>query len=307
MYDSFWDWKINNQFEVDPVIRIADLRFDVRRKSRVADARLRPATAPRLGSDLSQRVLQPACVARKVGPNLCRWKGEPGSRGSKGITNAVTCVINIIISAHFKPVKRTLGPRTYVHGSRAGIYNDPEAGLKLVEKVNGRARPSETRVNHPQKRQCLRCSPYIGVTTAPLLAWPSASAWKQLREPVAYMPDVSGCEATGGRKVRWKELIRSAAHKAPSPQWNVWTGHEFWRTSHNLTWSENNHQTANGYAAMAANKKTWACMRVVMWGCSPERRFVCLWARCAAEALPAFLKRGTETGDEFLKKRVCSI
>lgn len=177
MYDSFWDWKINNQFEVDPVIQIAGLRFDVRRKSRVADARLRPATAPRLGSDLSQRVLQPACVARKVGPNLCRWKGEPGSRGSEGgERSAVICVINIIISAHFKPVKTTLVPHTCVHGSRAGIYHDAEAGLRLVEKVNGRARPSETRVNHPLKRQCLRCSPYIGVTTAPLLAWPSTPA-----------------------------------------------------------------------------------------------------------------------------------
>lgn len=218
--------------------------------------------------------------------------------GGKKTPNTVICVINIIISAHFKPVKTTLVPHTCVYGSRAGIYNDAEAGLNPVEKVNGRARPSETRVNHPQKRQCLRCSPYIGVTTAPLLAWHSASAWEQLREPVAYMPDVSGCEATRGRKVRWKELIRSAAHKAPSPQWNVWTGHEFWRTSHNLT-SKNNHQTANGYTAMAANKKTWAYMRVVMWGRSPERRFVCIWARCAMEALPAFLKRGTETGDEF--------
>lgn len=111
MYDSFWDWKINNQFEVDPVIQIAGLRFDVRRKSRVAGARLRPAAAPRLGSDLSQRVLRPACVARKVGPNLCRWKGEPGSRGSVEESNAVICVINIIISAHFKPVKTTLAPR----------------------------------------------------------------------------------------------------------------------------------------------------------------------------------------------------
>lgn len=172
MYDSFWDWKINNQFEVDPVIQIAGLRFDVRRKSRVADARLRPATAPRLGSDLSQRVLQPACVARKVGPNLCRWKGEPGSRGSEGKkTNALICVINIIISA-----KTPLAPHTCVRGSRAGIYRDAEAGLRLVEKVNGLARPSETRVNHPQKRQCLRCSPYIGVTTAPLLARPSTLA-----------------------------------------------------------------------------------------------------------------------------------
>lgn len=90
--------------------------------------------------------------------------------------NAVICVISIIISAHFKPVKTTLVPHTCVHGSRAGIYHDAEAGLRLVEKVNGRARPSETRVNHPQKRQCLRGSPYIGVTTAPLLAWPSTSA-----------------------------------------------------------------------------------------------------------------------------------
>lgn len=41
MYDSFWDWKINNQFEVDPVIQIAGLHLDVQRKSRVADVRLR--------------------------------------------------------------------------------------------------------------------------------------------------------------------------------------------------------------------------------------------------------------------------
>lgn len=122
MYDSFWDWKINNQFEVDPVIQIAGLRFDVRRKSRVADARLRPATAPRLGSDLFAS-LQPASVARKVGPNLCRWKGEPGSRGAEEKTNAVICVINSITSAHFKPVKRTLVPHT---GAERGFTKTQE-------------------------------------------------------------------------------------------------------------------------------------------------------------------------------------
>lgn len=46
MYDSFWDWKINNQFEVDPVIQIAGPRFDVRRKSRVADVRVRLTPCP---------------------------------------------------------------------------------------------------------------------------------------------------------------------------------------------------------------------------------------------------------------------
>ena len=40
-YDSFCDWKINNQFEDDLVerIQIAGLCFDVRRKSRVVDVR----------------------------------------------------------------------------------------------------------------------------------------------------------------------------------------------------------------------------------------------------------------------------
>lgn len=39
MYDSFCDWKINNQFEDDLVerIQIAGLRFDVQRKYRVVD------------------------------------------------------------------------------------------------------------------------------------------------------------------------------------------------------------------------------------------------------------------------------
>lgn len=40
MYDSFCDWRINNQFEDDLVIQIAGLRFDVRRKSQVADVLL---------------------------------------------------------------------------------------------------------------------------------------------------------------------------------------------------------------------------------------------------------------------------
>lgn len=33
---------------------------------------------------------------------------------------------------------------------------------------------------------------------------------------------------------------------------------------------------------------------------------MCLGARCAMEALPAFLKRGTETGDEFFFKKGCA-
>lgn len=65
-YDSFCDWKINNQFEDDLVerIHIAGLCFDVQRKSRVVDVRLRPATAPALGDDLC---LGPATCPVAVG------------------------------------------------------------------------------------------------------------------------------------------------------------------------------------------------------------------------------------------------
>lgn len=48
------------------------------------------------------------------------------------------------------------------HKIRAGISKDTRMILKLVEKVNGGARPSETRVNHPQKR--------CGETEPPLLS-----------------------------------------------------------------------------------------------------------------------------------------
>ena len=53
-YDSFCDWKINNQFEDDLVerIQIAGLCSDVESKSRVVDVRPRPATAPAPGNDL---------------------------------------------------------------------------------------------------------------------------------------------------------------------------------------------------------------------------------------------------------------
>lgn len=64
------------------------------------------------------------------------------------------------------------------------------------------------------ERQSLRGAPHIGVTTVRLLAWPPTAAREQLREPVAYMPEMSGCEATVGREVRWKELVRSAARSS---------------------------------------------------------------------------------------------
>lgn len=83
----------------------------------------------------------------------------------------------------------------------------------MVEKVNGCARSSETRVNHPQKhhkkRQCLKCSLHIGVTTVHLPTWPSISV-EALREPAA-VPNMKESKATGKRKVRWRELIRSNA------------------------------------------------------------------------------------------------
>lgn len=84
MCDSFWDWKINNQFEVDPVIQIAGSHFDVRRKSQVADVRLRLPSllilrmihSPRL-----RRVLRSACFPKEAGAYLRGWKGWKGVVG----------------------------------------------------------------------------------------------------------------------------------------------------------------------------------------------------------------------------------
>lgn len=68
MYDSFWDWKINNQFEVDPVIQIAGLHLDVQRKSRVADVRLR------LPPLLILRMIYPPRLQRALHSASFPWK-----------------------------------------------------------------------------------------------------------------------------------------------------------------------------------------------------------------------------------------
>lgn len=66
MYDSFCDWKINNQFEDDLVerIQIAGLRFDVQRKYRVVDVCLGLPQLLHGGNDLC---LVPATCLMAVG------------------------------------------------------------------------------------------------------------------------------------------------------------------------------------------------------------------------------------------------
>lgn len=189
----------------------------------------------------------------------------------------------------------------YVHKIQAGIYKDTRMILKLVEKVTG---GSESIIHKSTaERQSLGCSPHIGVTTVHLLAWPSTSAWEQLREPVACMPEMNGCEATGERKVRWKELVRSAAHSSqmsPSQQWNVWTGHEFRRTSHNAWQVKTTTRQLMAILSWQLIKRHGFCMNVVMWGCFLQGTTVCV-------PPVQMCDRGNtgvvETGDDEFKKK----
>lgn len=217
MYDSFWDWKIDNQFEVDPVIQIAGLRFNVRRKSRVADVRPRPANAPRLGSDLFS-----ASCSRRAFRNRLIFVGgrESQAAGERRKYRTLICAVNIIISACFKPVRTTLAPHKCVHGSRVGIYKDARMGLKLVEKVNGGARSSKTRVNHPQKRCGETVSPLLSSHRSNYCSSACMAFHFSTRAALRASCVHARCEWMQGDrrgKVRWKELIRSAAPSSQIP------------------------------------------------------------------------------------------